>query len=206
MLGFGTQFIDGELDGLPDLVVANGHIDDFTHDGVPYQMRPQYFRNTGNARFEELSPDTLGTYFQDVYLGRGLARIDWNRDGKEDFAVSHLDTPAALVTNQTDTAGHVLALRLRGTRSARDAIGTTVVVTTDRGTWTKQLTAGDGYQASNQRRLVFGLGEATTIRNITIRWPSGRIDSINDGPLDSECVVVEGAARTLLLLAYVQGE
>ncbi|MDB5386824.1 MAG: tetratricopeptide repeat protein, partial [Planctomycetaceae bacterium] len=101
MLGFGSQFLDGELDGLPDLVVANGHIANLKSIGIEYEMRPQYFRNLGEARFTELRVEVLGPYFQGKWLGRGLARWDWNRDGKEDFVVSHLATQAALVTNET---------------------------------------------------------------------------------------------------------
>src|SRR5204862_536023 len=82
MLGFGTQFLDGELDGLPDLVVTNGHVSDRRSKGVPYEMPPQYFQNIGGGRFEEPKRQLLGAYFGGKYLGRGLARIDWNRDGR----------------------------------------------------------------------------------------------------------------------------
>src|SRR4029077_6465002 len=126
MLGFGTQFLDADLDGWPDLVVANGHLDDLRRVGTPFRMRGQFFANTGEGRFAELPPTQLGDYFQTEQLGRGLARLDWNRDGREDFAVSNLDTPASLVTNRTTESGHFLALQLRGVQSSRDAIGTTV--------------------------------------------------------------------------------
>ncbi|HEX6985662.1 MAG TPA: FG-GAP-like repeat-containing protein, partial [Planctomycetaceae bacterium] len=153
MLGFGTQFLDGDLDGWPDLVVANGHIDDFTESGMPFRMRAQFFRNLG-GRFEERPADAVGAYFGKERLGRGLARLDWDRDGRDDFAVSHLFEPVSLVTNRSPSAGRSLALRLVGA-GARDAIGATVRVTAGGRTWTKQLTAGDGYQCSNERRLTF---------------------------------------------------
>ncbi|MGE5194763.1 MAG: FG-GAP-like repeat-containing protein, partial [Deltaproteobacteria bacterium] len=142
-LGFGTQFLDGELDGLPDLVLTNGHIDDFRDLGIPYEMSPQYFRNIGGGRFRELrGSSSPGKFFDGKYLGRGLARLDWNRDGKEDFAVSHIGSPAALIVNQTPGAGHFLALQFRGVACDRDAIGTTVHVTAGGRTSTRQLTAG----------------------------------------------------------------
>ncbi|HEV7225721.1 MAG TPA: FG-GAP-like repeat-containing protein, partial [Pirellulales bacterium] len=94
LLGFGAQFIDGELDGWPDLVLANGHIDDYSYKQIPFEMPPQYFRNLGGGRFAERPAEELGDYFQGKYLGRGLARLDWNRDGREDFVVSHLDRAA----------------------------------------------------------------------------------------------------------------
>ncbi|HEV3340203.1 MAG TPA: CRTAC1 family protein, partial [Pirellulales bacterium] len=192
MLGFGTQFIDGELDGLPDLVVTNGHIDDLRDSGTPYQMRPQYFRNLGRGRFAEADGERLGPFFTQLHLGRGLARLDFNRDGREDFVVSHLDAPAALVSNETKSAGHFLALDLHGTRSARDAIGTRVTVSAGGKTWTRELTAGDGYMASNQRQLVFGLGPCTSLDEIRVLWPSGTQQTFAGVPADAELILVEG--------------
>ena len=173
-LGFGTQFIDGELDGYPDLIVTNGHIDDYRDTGRPFRMRPQYFRNVAGRRFEELKADSLGPFFGGEYLGRGLARLDWNRDGREDIVISHLDVPAALLTNTTSHRGHFLVLTLVGTESARDAIGTSVRCTAAGHTRYRQLTAGDGYMASNERRLVFGLGDQSEVDELSIRWPTGR--------------------------------
>jgi hypothetical protein len=191
-LGFGTQFLDGDLDGLPDLVVSNGHVDDLRDVGQPYEMSPQYYRNVGGGRFEELEASSLGPFFEGKYLGRGLARLDWNRDGKEDFAVSHIGSPAALVVNRTEGAGHFVALQFRGVVSDRDAIGTTVRVTAAGQTRMLQLTAGDGYQASNQRRLVCGLGGAPLVEKLDVRWPSGILQSFTDLPADADFLLIEG--------------
>ncbi|HEX5500153.1 MAG TPA: CRTAC1 family protein, partial [Thermomicrobiales bacterium] len=168
MLGFGTQFIDGELDGHPDLVLTNGHIEDLSERGIPYEMPPQYFRGLGGGKFAELPAADLGPFFQGKYLGRGLARLDWNRDGREDFVVSHLDAPTALVANVSPETGHYLAVQLRGVRSARDAIGARVALVAGGRRRTQWLTAGDGYQASNQRQLVFGLAEEKRVEKLEI--------------------------------------
>ena len=192
MLGFGTQFIDGELDGLPDLVVTNGHLTDETDLGVPYRMRPQYFRNQGGARFVELPGNVVGDFFDEERLGRGLARLDWNRDGREDFAITFLDRPAALVTNQTQGVGHFLAVQLRGTRSARDAIGAKVTVEFGGFTRRRQLIGGDGYQVTCQRQLTFGLGPISRIDRLEVVWPSGERQSWNDVDVDGELRVIEG--------------
>lgn len=194
-LGFGTQFIDAELDGWPDLVVGNGHVDDYRHEEIPFRMRPQYYSNRGGGRFMEVMGPSLGDYFERECLGRGLARIDWNRDGREDFVVSHLDRPVALVTNLTPNAGNFLAIELRGTTSPRDAIGTVVRVMADDRTWTGQLTAGDGYLASNHRRLVFGLGDRAAPVTVRVRWPSGREQTFTDIPVNAEILLVEGRPR-----------
>jgi len=195
LLGFGTQFLDADLDGLLDLVITNGHVDDYSKVGQPFEMPPQFFRNGGQANFQELSAQNLGPYFQHRYRGRGLARIDWNRDGREDFIVSHLDAPAALLTNQTKKHGNYLAVQLVGTTSSRDAIGTRVTVTSGDKSWTAQLTAGDGYQASNQRQLVFGLGKIQQLETVRIDWIGGTSDTFTELPVNSTIRIIEGSAN-----------
>jgi tetratricopeptide (TPR) repeat protein len=191
-LGFGTQFLDGELDGWPDLVITNGHVFDLSHLHQAYQMPPQYFRNLGRGKFSEVPAAQLGDYFLAKYLGRGLARLDWNRDGLDDFAVSNMMAPAGLVTNRTTSHGHFFTLRIVGTKLSRDAIGTSVTLTSVNRTWTQQLTAGDGYQASNERKLHFGLGASSTIDAVTITWLGGESMTLTDLTCDAEWLLVEG--------------
>jgi len=199
LLGFGTQFLDADLDGHLDLLVANGHIDDYRRYGRPYRMPAQCFVNSGNGRFIEQPANQLGPYFSRKLLGRGLARVDWNRDGLEDAVISHLDQPAALLTNTTEQPSQFVAVRLRGVESSRDAIGTTVVVHTQDRTIMRQLTAGDGYQASNERRLVFGLSDSASVKRIDIAWPSGKLASYADREADADYLVIEGAERAYQL-------
>ncbi len=192
MLGFGTQFLDADLDGWLDLLLVNGHVDDFTFRGQLHEMPPQYFHNAGEGQFVPIDAAALGPYFEGNYLGRAVVRLDWNRDGREDCAVTHLETPAALLLNETPVAGSFLAVRLCGTLSERDAIGTRLQITAAGRSWTQQLTAGDGYLASNERRLVFGLGDAAQIERLVVRWPSGTVQEFSDLPIDSEALIVEG--------------
>ncbi len=191
MLAFGTEFIDFELDGDPDLATANGHVDDFSADGQPYEMQGKLYRNQGDCQFVEL-PDTVGQYFQRRQLGRSLAVLDWNRDGKEDFVVSHLDVDVALVENQTEPVGHYLALQFVGTTSERDAIGTHCWVTVNGRTSMQQLVAGNGYHTSNEKKLIFGLGDATEVEQLRIRWPSGGEVAFQAVPADQVLCVIEG--------------
>ena len=141
----------------------------------------------------------LGPFFAGKYLGRGLARLDWNRDGREDFALSQLEMPAALVSNQTPAVGHFLAVQLRGVDSSRDAIGAVVTLSTEGERQTQQLVAGDGYQASNQRQLVFGLGASRSIDEVTVRWPSGLVQVLVGIPVDAEVMLIEGRDRPMVL-------
>jgi tetratricopeptide (TPR) repeat protein len=202
MLGFGTQFLDADLDGHPDLVLTNGHVDDYTDTGAAYKMPPQFHRNEGNGRFDEIPGNSLGQYFEGTYLGRSLAKLDFNRDGRADFAVVHLDAPFALLANETQTANHFLTLNLSGVQCDRDAIGTKVTVETEAGktgVQVRQLTAGDGYQASNQRALILGLGNANVIKSLTVRWPHGVEQTFHDVPVDREVLLVEGRSELVEL-------
>ena len=191
-LGFGTQSLDCDLDGFPDLVVANGHVDDFSYDGKPYRMQPQIFANRGGVQFDEVAVSSPDSYFAGHYLGRGMARVDWNRDGHEDFVVSHLDSPAALVTNLTESCGNSITFRLTGVDCSRDAIGTNVTITCAGKSHTRQLTAGDGYQASNERILVFGVGNSELATEVTIDWPSGLTQTFHNIGAGIEHHIVEG--------------
>lgn len=199
LLGFGTQFLDADLDGLPDLIVTNGHIGNFSHSGIPYEMRPQFFQNVGTGRFVELTAPTLGPFFKGVYLGRGLARIDWNRDGLDDCVISHVSTPVALLTNQTQTANNFITFQLCGITSDRDAIGTRVTVTSGNKRWSQQLVAGDGYQASNHRQLIFGLGETTRIDKVEVLWQSGIRQALHDFQINCEYLLLENRTTPIRL-------
>lgn len=148
-------------------------------------------RDVDDGSFVEKSGETLGPFFEGKYLGRGLARLDWNRDGREDFAISHLHSPAALVTNQTEGAGHYLAVRLVAVDSARDAIGAIVTLTAGDFTRVRELTAGDGYYASNQRELVFGLGNRKQIDRLLVRWPTGRTQEFTTLQVDRGYLLIE---------------
>ena len=152
LLGFGTQFLDAQLDGHPDLVVANGHIDDFTYQDIPFQMPPQFLTNRSGT-YQERGKEA-GSYFRRQLLGRGVATADLDRNGRADFVVSHLDAPVAVLANTTTRVGNYLGIQLRSINGQRDAIGATVTVVVGGDNprhLVRQLTAGDGYQASNQR-------------------------------------------------------
>lgn len=191
MLGFGTQFFDADLDGARDLIVTNGHVGDLSRHGIPYRMPTQLFRNLGAARFEEIKAERAGPFFQKEWLGRGLARLDWNRDGREDFVVSHLEDAAALVVNDSATVGHFLSVELRGTELDRDAVGATVRVQAGSRVWTQQLTAGDGYQACNERRLIFGLGSLKTVDELSVTWRSGQVTRSSNIPTNTAWMIRE---------------
>ncbi len=196
-LGFGTQFLDAELDGQPDLFVVNGHVDDFSETGIPFRMMPQFFNNQG-GRFVDLRASELGAFFEVKQLGRGLARLDWNQDGLDDVVVSRLIDPAALVVNETARTGHAALILLTG-RTDRDAIGTQVTISAGGVTRVRQLVGGGGFASENERLITCGLGEANEIDEIRVRWPGGQEATYNDLPVDRKVHFVEGVSRPFLL-------
>ncbi len=198
LVGWGTEFLDADLDGDLDLLVTNGHLPGHVRGEGQLAMPPLCFRNTGHGRFETVPADQLGPYFAADYIGRGLARLDWNRDGRQDAVITHLDAPLALLTNTTGKTGHHLVLRLVGTRSGRDAIGATVTAVAGNRSWTSQLTAGDGYLVSNQHQLVIGLGTTRTLDSVSIRWPSGQHQQLARVDADRTLVIVEGRGGFVL--------
>ncbi len=200
--GWGTQFFDADADGLVDLFVANGHVQDLSIDKG--RMPPHLFHNVGQGRFELLPTQSLGKYFQGKYLGRSVATWDWNRDGRMDLCVSHVDEPVAVLTNQTPTPHHWLSLKLVGVESCRDPIGTKVTVAAGTQVVTRQLTAGDGYAASNERGLSFGIQSDASTANITVDWISGRQQHFADILVDTEAILVEGRSHPIRLTRQPQ--
>lgn len=199
-VGWGTQFLDVERDGLLDAVVVYGHVDDYTDAGAGYAMTPQFFRNSGRARLELIPPKQSGTFFEQQFVARSLTRLDWNRDGRDDFAVSNINSPARLVSNANEQLGNFLNVRLVGTRSCRQPIGTVVTIEAGENRWVKQLTGGDGFQCSNEKMIQFGLADATHIDRVQIQWPSGAVEEYRDIAINHEALFVEGVAVDVVAL------
>ena len=195
-LGFGTQFLDADNDGWDDLVLVNGHIDQFPNQ--PFQMKAQLFRGEADGHFSELFASSAGVLFDKPRLGRGLATLDWNRDGFLDFVATDLEESVVLGENRSDNRNHSLRIKLIGTQSNRDAIGARVRVTVTAGdTRFLQMKAGDGYESSNEHLLCIGVEQVDHVQHVEIKWPSGQMTSADQIGTDQEWVVIEGAANWL---------
>lgn len=194
-LAFGTQAFDAELDGDLDLVVTNGDVVDFSSSNSDrlYRQSPQFLLNNGSGHFSEVAGNELGDFFLGRYLGRGLALLDFNRDGMEDFAVSHIDSSAAVVMNTSSRAGRFVGIRLVGVASCRDAVGSRVKLTAGEKVCLRQLTAGSGYMASNEPHLIFGLADESRVESVSVDWPSGATEKFQLEACDKWYVLVEGS-------------
>jgi hypothetical protein len=193
VLGFGTQAADFDNDGWLDLVVLNGHVFDMKDPAIPYRMPPQLFAGGANG-FDLLAPTTLGSYGTKDHLGRTVATLDFDQDGKLDWLASHLDSPIALLQNRA-AAENWLQLEFVGTVSERDAIGTVVRVTAGDQQWTHWHTGGDGYMCTNEAIIHVGAGAATKIDRIEVTWPSGQSQSFDELPVNHRFLIVEGEER-----------
>ena len=198
-LGFGCQFADLDGDGWDDLISTNGHVDQHSSRGDEDRMPPQVFRNLRGKRFEEVPGTKLGPFFQKGYLGRGLATLDWNRDGKTDVAISHLHSPFALVTNQTKSSGTPLVIKLVGRTGAREPTGAIVRVQTESRVMFRLLTAGDGYLSTNERRLAFAIPKGEQVNQLDVKWPRGVMQHFGAVRAGLEVLLIEGSGTPISL-------
>ena len=200
-LGFGCFFFDYDLDGWPDIFIANGHIDSDiqrVQPNVKYAMPPHLFRNEGRGEFKEVTK-TLGSAFNSPRVGRGAAYADINNDGRLDLLLSTNGGPAHLFQNELiagNLANKGLRVKLVGTKSNRDGIGAVAKLTSGGDTQTQMLRSGSSYLSSSELVLTFGLAQRDQADSIEIRWPSGQIDKLTAVPAGQTITVTEGKGVT----------
>jgi enediyne biosynthesis protein E4 len=200
-LGFGCFFFDYDLDGWPDVLVANGHIDadiQRVQPNVKYAMPPHLFRNIGKGKFEEVTK-SLGQSFATPRVGRGAAYADFNNDGRLDLLLSSNGGPVYLFRNEAQgsaASNKSLRIKLTGTKSNRDGIGTAVRLTSGGETQTQMLRSGSSYLSASELVLTFGLAHNDKADTVEIRWPSGQIDRLSNANAGQTVTVTEGKGIT----------
>ena len=193
--GWGTHFLDVDNDGQRDLFVAQSHVLDTiekSNSYLKYAMPPLLMRNLG-AHFTNVSA-TAGPAFTKSIVARGASFGDLNNDGQIDIVISVLnDSPVILRNN--GTRNHWLGIKLVGSKSNRDGIGARVAVTDNAGR--RQIfdvsTAGS-YLSSSDPRVIAGLGSATSVQKIEVRWPSGIVQTVAAPAIDRYLTVNEREA------------
>jgi hypothetical protein len=193
-MGWGTSFVDYDLDGRLDLFVANGHLNSPGDlDDPRYAMPPHLFRNTG-GRFKEMR-ETAGPYFQERWVSRGSTTGDYDNDGRFDIAVVNHHKKSLLVHNETTTPNHVIGLVLVGRGSNRDALNARVTLhlasTPDEParTLVREIFGGGSYVSALDRRLLIGVGASTRVERLEIWWPDG---------VEQRCELLEAGRQWLL--------
>ena len=179
-LGFGTQFIDADNNGSLELFVANGHVWNNVSEVTPslsYRQQCQIFGNTGTGAFTDLS-ETAGRFFKRSVVARGVAVGDYNNDGAADILVTCCGEFPILLRNDSQTHNYV-KIRLVGTESNRDGIGTKVWVRTDEMTLFREVTCGGSYASGSEQTLLFGIGAQKTIQSIEVKWQSGHTQTLD---------------------------
>jgi tetratricopeptide (TPR) repeat protein len=195
VLGFGAAFLDANNDGRLDLMTANGHVNDLRPQ-FPFQMTAQLYRGEADGRLTDVTA-TAGLPFLQLHVGRGLASGDLDNDGRVDALLIAQNEPPVYLHNRTESKGaHFAVFRLQGTKSNRDGVGASVTITAGACKLVAQRFGGGSYQTAGDPRLHFGLGAATRIDRVEVRWPRGQVDQFEDVAVDTQYVVVEGA-RTL---------
>lgn len=176
-LGFGTFFFDADLDGLLDLFVANGHIDDeySFRKNVQYAQPPHLFMNQGKGSFVDVAAK-IGGAFAEPKVGRGAAFADYDRDGDLDVLVTTNHGRAYLYRNDLPGGKRSVRLRLIGTKSNRDAIGAVVKLYTGQDAGSRMVKSGSSYQSQSEMALTFGLDRRDVAERIVITWPSGAVE------------------------------
>jgi hypothetical protein len=176
-LGFGCMFFDANLDGLLDIAVANGHIDETVRNirgNVGYAQPPQLFMNQGGKFLDETAE--VGGGFDRPRVGRGLAVGDIDRDGDLDVLLTTNNGPVYLYRNDQLSANKSIRFHLIGTKSNRDAIGANLQIHYNGKIASGMVRSGSSYLSQSELPLTFGLGREDRIDRVVIVWPSGNTE------------------------------
>ncbi len=193
MSGWGAGIFDFNNDGYKDLFAANSHVSENANldPQQHYRQTSAVFLNTGDGNFEDVSVEA-GLNALPPAAHRGCAFGDLNNDGKVDVVVSAIGGPAEILYNTSTGANHWLLVRTIGVKSNRDGIGTRIKITGQSGlVQYNHVTSAGSYASSLDPRVHFGLGADTMVKEIELRWPSGKVQTLRNVKADQILKVTE---------------
>jgi enediyne biosynthesis protein E4 len=196
-LGFGCFFFDYDNDGWPDILVADGHIEneiERVQKRVSYAEPPHLFRNLGGGKFREVT-EQMGATFAAPKVARGVAYADIDNDGALDILLTTNGGRPYLFHNE-GSSNHSLRVKLVGTKSNRDGIGVVVRMTAGADRQWQMLRSGSSYLSQSELVLTFGLARNNKADELEVQWPSGQTDKISDIPADRTVTIQEGRGIT----------
>ena len=194
-VGWGTGFVDLDNDGWIDIVAVNGHVYpqvDSLATGAKYLEPKNVFLNQKDGKFCDASGQS-GAAILRPQAARSVVFGDLFNDGQMDAIYSDIDGPPVVVRNQGVPGMHWVSFELAGTKSNRLAIGAKLKLVAGGMTQTDEIHSGGSYISQNDLRVHFGLGQATKIDSVEIRWPSGKVELIKDLAADKFYAVLEGS-------------
>jgi hypothetical protein len=178
------NFFDADNDTYLDVFLTNGD----AHHLFPEE--DTLLRNEGGKRFVDVSR-LCGKDLQAKYVSRGSATADFDNDGDLDIVELNLNGPARLLRNDGGNRASYLMIDAVGTRSNRDAVGARIRITAGDVTQTSTVRSSSGYLSQSDHRVHFGLGPATTVDRVEIRWPSGTVQVLENVAANQVLEVVE---------------
>jgi hypothetical protein len=195
-VGWGTAFLDVDLDGWEDLFVTNGHVVHF-HPGkaVGRKQPPVMYRNLG-GKFADISRQ-VGSYHEQNHLGRGVGFGDLDNDGRTDLVISHINEPVTILRGIGGQDHHWLGVQLVGKDHA-DVVGARVELQVGQRTLTRFAKGGGSYLSAGDRRLVFGMAMQTQPGTLTVTWPDSTQQRFVGLAGDHYYRIVQGQAQAEL--------
>ena len=194
-VGWGTGFFDIDNDTWLDLLVVNGHVYpqmDQISSGLGYMQSKLLHMNLGNGTFCDAGSQS-GPALIEKRASRGAAFGDLDNDGNVDVVVGDLDASPSILRNEGGIGNHWIKLELAAIKGNPLGIGAKVKIVAGGVTQTEEIRSGGSYLSQNDLRVHFGLGKAAKADLIEIRWPSGRVESLKDVPVDKIHAILEGS-------------
>jgi hypothetical protein len=191
---WGTAFVDVDNDGWVDLIAASGHVYpqvDSLPSGGGYREPKLLNLNEKNGTFCDASEEA-GPALKERRVSRGLAIGDLFNDGNMDIVIGDIDGAPMLLRNRGIPGRHWASFELSGTKSNRLALNGRISIVAAGVTQTDEIHSGGSYLSQNDLRIHFGIGTSEKIQSVTIHWPSGRVETLNNLAVDKYYSVLEG--------------